>query len=156
MAYKIIMVLAALFALYRLTKSRDAMANLVSLLMIGGVTLVVLGVELLVTIGLGAFLFGLFIAMVYGAFKIGVPPDMKRVILGMAILTFPGLLFSTLHLPGAGWLGLLNVIPLFIYLLIVLPKRKRYAKEWGFLTLIFGEALVEFSMRMVLILDIPL
>lgn len=130
MIYKIIMVLAALYGLFRWIATAHPLARIILSLMIVGIAFILPKHSVLNDLGVYVYLVALFLTIIYVAIRNKFGALEKFVVGISAILLLLYHVFEIQLYPGTFVLGILMIIPIlaFIYLL---RKPTKYYTEWG-------------------------
>jgi hypothetical protein len=136
MIYKLILILAGLFGIYRVFRTNDIFA----LLILGGqiisIGLVLISDQIFKSVGSWIFMFTLVLAIIYGLSK----KDFKNskraiIIIPTAFLIFIHMI-PILHENQLRVLALGLILPIIALIVLVLKDIRNYKNEIGFLTII--------------------
>lgn len=97
--------------------------------------------------GLLLFMLTLLLAIIYGLNKKDLKTSKRTLIIIPAVITLLTLFFQLQEYPGAGVLGLSNIISVIAYIIILTTDYKNYKNELGFLTIIATAGTIEVMRR---------
>ena len=141
MAYKILIAIAGLFGLLHLFRTADRFARIILVGQIAAIGLV-LFYEPGARLGMQIYMAALVLIMLYGFTQKGLIRKKRNVIISMAFFALLPWVFRIYHYPGAGWLGLLMIIPVVLYVKIAAAHIKSYKNEFAFLTILAVDAII--------------
>ncbi|MFZ6052521.1 hypothetical protein [Halocola ammonii] len=146
MTHQLIIALAAIFALFRLSKTTDKFANAISFGLIFSVALTLVQIRFVSIAGFVLFMLCLVLVIIYGFKKENLSKFKKPLIVIPAFFVFALYFFQFQHYPYAGAIGLAMIIPVLCYIFL-LTRFKSFKNELGFMTIIVAAAAIEVARR---------
>lgn len=135
--YQIIMALAAIVGIYLSLKVEQRFLKYIVALLAVGII-----VSFFSMANITVYYLGLLLMVFYALLAKGLFASKRGIIIAITLSAFVHGLFAIMMLPGVFELKLLQVVPLALYLLVVIPKRNLYKAELGILTIIAAEAFI--------------
>ena len=146
MIYYTILSIAGLFGLIYLFFTKDRYAWIILALQVLSITLSIMGIESLLSIGLWLYTASVVLVFIHAYSQHEIKASARRLMMTSSVAVVLTHLFQLLHLPGAGWLGLSMVFPI-IALIPVLADVKNTRNYFGFVVIMAADGLVELMMR---------
>lgn len=135
--YQIIMALAAIVGIYLSLKVEQRFLKYIVTLLAVGII-----VSFFSMANITVYYLGLLLMLFYALLAKGLSASKKAIIIGITLPAFVHGIFAIMMLLGVFELKLLQVVPLALYLLVVIPKRNLYKAELGILTITAAEAFI--------------
>lgn len=135
--YQIIMALAAIVGFYLSLKVENRFLKYIVALLVVGII-----VSFFSMANITVYYLGLLLMLFYALLAKGLSASKRAIIIAITLPAFVHGMFVVMTLPGLFELKLLQVVPLALYLMVVLPKRNLYKAELGILTIIAAEAFI--------------
>jgi hypothetical protein len=146
LTHLLLIALAAIFALFRLSKTTDKFANAISFGMIFSVALTLIQIRFVFTAGFVLFMLCLLLVIIYGFKKKSFNKFNQVLIIIPAFFVFVLYFFQFQHYPYARAIGLSMIIPVLCYF-ILLTRVRSFKNELGFMTIIAATAAIEVARR---------
>lgn len=138
----IIAAIAGLAAIYFWPRQAQWSIHGLLILLVSPVALIMVQQPITTMIGLRMLGLGFLLTSVYALVKAGLSSEKRFILLFTSSVTLLTVSFTTLHLPGAGILGLVCAINVGLYAYVMLRRRAAYRMELGILTIIAAESLI--------------
>ena len=142
MLFQVLMAVAGLFALFSLGFSKDYYARFIVLLMCVSVTLTLLSIPTLKTVGLVLYSVSLVLTIVYALLKSEFSARKRSLLLLLAIPVVIALMFQLNQWPAVNIMYGLTGLSLISALFIFIGGIGAYKSELGILAIIIADALI--------------
>lgn len=140
-AIKLIMVLAASLALWKLRTIRRSFPRMITLILLLSVVVSLLPGDALFLAGMDIYAFALVATVIYCVVAKHISTVSRAMLAVSAVLLLLKLVFILMHLPAAGLLSLLMVIPLFLCTYLFFRRKENLSNEKGMLLILGADAL---------------